>query len=440
MYFPIGHLPEFKIVRRAFAGTATIRVLLAVAVTTLLATPVLAQQTIPLTLAEAEDRALAAEPGQQALQAKAAALRERGVVAGELPDPTLRVGLNNFPIQSGGFKTEGMTQAAIGLRQAFPAGKTRSIKTHRFDLLASEMHEKAETRGRNVLTAARSAWLDLYYWELAHGLVLESRPFFDDLATITRSLYAVGRKSQQDVLRAELELSRLDDRLIEIERQRSRAAATLGEWIGQDSTRPVARKLPSWDQVPTLSSMQSMLQQHPMIRAADSQIEARSAGVDLANERSRPGWALDVGYGYRDGYLPSGEPRSDFVTLGVTVGLPFFRKKSVDSTLSAALHERSAAQSGREQTLRGLQSQLQAEYARWQDLTRRLSLYDTRILDQAKGHAEASLLGYQSDKGDFADVMRGYIDDLNTRTDHIRLQVERAQSYAVLANLGGFSQ
>jgi hypothetical protein len=81
-----------------------------------------AQHNVPLTLAEAEDLALAEEPGQKALQARAAALEARAVVAGELPDPMLRVGINNFPIQSGSFSTEGMTHAAIGLRQSFPAG------------------------------------------------------------------------------------------------------------------------------------------------------------------------------------------------------------------------------------------------------------------------------------------------------------------------------
>ena len=396
-----------------------------------------AQHKVPLTLAAAEDLALAAEPGQQALQARAAALAERGVIAGELPDPTLRVGLNNFPIESGGFSTEGMTSAAIGLRQAFPAGKTRSISARQFGLLAAEMNGNADARGRFVLTAVRNAWLDLYYWEQAHELVSESRPFFDDLATITRSLYAVGRKSQQDVLRAELELSRLDDRLIDIERRSAGAQAALGEWVGHDAARPLARKLPGWNQVPLLEALQGMLLDHPVLRAADAQIEARSAGVDLAEQRSKPGWALDLGYSYREGSLPSGEPRSDFLTLGVTVGLPFFSKKSVDSTLSAALQERSAARSGRERTLRALQSKLAAEHARWQDLTRRLALYDTRILEQAEINAEASMLAYQSDKGDFADVMRAYADDLNTRIDYIRLQVERAQSYAALANLGG---
>ncbi len=438
MYFRFGQMPGYQTVRRVVAGSPTVHLLPALVAATLLTTPLFAQHTIPLTLAEAEDRALIDEPGQRSLQARAIALRELSVAAHELPAPTLHVGLNNFPIQSGGFTTEGMTRAAISLRQAFPAGKSRSISTHRFDLLASETNQNAETRGRDVLTATRNAWLDLYFWEIAHGLVVESRPFFDDLATITRSLYAVGRKSQQDVLRAELELSRLDDRLIEIELQRSSARAILGEWVGDEARRPVAMKMPDWDEVPSFESMQTVLPQHPMLQAADALIEAGSAGVDLANERAKPGWALDLGYSYREGLLPSGEPRSDFISLGVTVGLPFFRKKSVDSRLRAALHERSAARSSREQTLRGLQSQLGVEYARWRDLSRRLSLYDTRILDQAKGHADASLLAYQNDRGDFADVMRGYVDNLNTRIDHIRLQVERAQSYAVLANLGGF--
>ena len=49
------------------------------------------------------------------------------------------------------------------------------------------------------------------------------------------------------------------------------------------------------------------------------------------------------------------------------------------------------------------------------------------------------MLAYQSDAGDFADVMRAYIDHLNTRIEHIRLNVDRAQAYAVLANLGGLA-
>jgi outer membrane protein TolC len=399
--------------------------------------PAMARQDVPLTLAEAEDLALRAEPGQQSMQARAAALEERAIAAGELPDPMLRVGLNNFPVESGGFSTEGMTSLGVGLRQSFPSGKTLALSERRLEEMAAEMHQGAAARGRSVLNATRTAWYDLYYWRQAEALVAASRPFFNELAAISRSLYSVGRKSQQDVLRAELELSRLDDRLIEIHRQQARARAVLGEWIGADAARPLPPQLPSLDAPPALETLHEALLRHPRLQAADARIEVSSTGVALAEQRGKPAWALDLGYSYREGYLPSGEPRSDMVTLGVTVGLPFFSSRSVDSTLSAALQERSAARAGREQTLREMRRVLEAEHARWQELSRRLALYDGRILDLARAHAEASLLAYQSDRGDFAEVMRGYITDLNTRIEYVRLQVERAQSHAALAELGG---
>ena len=384
-----------------------------------------AQHDIPLTIAEAEDLALAAEPGQQALRARAAALEEQAVVAGALPDPMLRIGLNNYPIQSGDFTTEGMTNAGATYRQAFPRGDTRSLGNRKFTQLAEAQLQDADARGDEVLAATRIAWLDLYYWSQARELVRASRPFFDDLVTITRSLYAVGRRNQQDVLRAELELSRLDDRLIDIERQQLRARAQLGEWIGDDAERPVADKLPGWDDAPPREDLLVSLREHPALRAADARIAAQDTSVQLAEQRNKPGWALDVGYSYRDGSLPNGDPRSDFITVGVTVDLPFFSGKSVDSTLSAALQDRSASVADKERLLRSLESRLAAEYARWQELSRRLALYEERILVQARDHAQASLLAYQNDRGNFADVMRGYIDDLNTRIDYVRLNVER---------------
>ncbi len=403
---------------------------------TMLWTPfAMAQQRVPLTIAEAEDLARAGEPGQRALIAQAEARQEQAVAAGSLPDPVLRVGLANYPIDSGSFSTEGMTQAQLGLRQSFP--RARAQGSARLRAEAEAFSRGADARGRDVLSATRIAWLETYYSQRAWMLVSESRPFFADLVTITRSMYAVGRKTQYDVLRAELELSRLDDRLIEAERARSEAQARLSRWLGQDAYRPVAMKLPGWDAPPSLEVLQAGLDSHPSIAAARAGVTAQQAGVEIAEENKKPGWAIDVGYGFRDGFLPDGSPRSDFVSLSVSVDLPFFARNRQDRKLAAALGSRRAAIASEAELVARLSSELDIEYARWTDLTRRLGLYETRILEQSKGQAQAALLAYQSDTGDFSDVMRGYIDDLNTRIEHVRLQVQRAQSHAVLAKLGG---
>jgi len=398
----------------------------------------MAQQRVPLTLAEAEDLVRGGEPGQLALLAQAEAMQERAIAAGSLPDPVLRVGLANYPISGGSFSTEGMTQAQLGLRQSFP--RARAQGTEKMRAQAEVFNQGAGARSRDVLAAVRIAWLDAFYAQRAWELMSESRPFFADLVTITRSMYAVGRKSQYDVLRAELELSRLDDRLLKTNLAKSEAQAELSRWLGQDAYRPVAMKLPGWDKLLPLEDLRAGLATHPSIAAAEAGVAAQQAAVSIAEEQKKPGWALDVGYGYRDGFLPDGTPRSDFVSLSVSVDLPFFGKNRQDRRLTAALGDRSAARQSQVEVTARLRSALDAEFARWNDLSQRLTLYETQILEQSKGQVQAALLAYQSDNGDFSDVMRGYIDDLNARLEHIRLQVQRSQSYAKLANLGGLEQ
>ena len=404
------------------------------------ATSALAQPNSALTLAEAERLALEREPGQAAYLARADALEEQAIVAEQLPDPRMRVGLANFPIEDGSFSTEAMTQAQIGFQQAFPPGESRAHGARRFTSLAQEMTETANARGRDVLAGVRTAWLEAYYWDRAAAIVLESRPFFSELAAVTRSLYSVGTRDQQDVLRSDLELSRLDDRLIGINRQRATARATLSQWLPDQSDRPIAESLPPWEQIPPLEDLRARLDTHPAIRAADARIAAHEASIDLARERYKSGWMLDVTYGYRDGVLPDGAPRSDMLSVGFMVDLPFFRKSRQDRSLAAAFSERRAADESKEQLRRRLSSQLAAEHARWHELTRRLELYERQILVQTRDHAQAALLAYQSEAADFADVMRAYIDELNTRLDFLRLRIERTQSYAALANLGGLVQ
>ncbi|RLA23230.1 MAG: hypothetical protein DRQ63_11920 [Gammaproteobacteria bacterium] len=435
MLINFGRTPQLKNITRYDAGFLLRTIGLVAGL--FFAQVAAAQQALPLTLQEAEELALYDEPGQNSLRLRAGALRDESVAGGQLPDPTMRVGLANFPIQSGGFTTEGMTQAQLGIRQVFPGGDTRELTTRKFRTLADEMSHKADGRGRDVLTAVRMAWLETHYWREAHQMAIESRPFFADLATITTSLYSVGRKSQQDVLRADLELRRLDDRIINMSNQHGRSRAALSEWVGTESERPVATMMPEWKAVPPLGVLKKDLRAHPAMLAADASVGASFVSVDLAEQKYKPDWAVDVGYGYRDGYLSNGDPRSDFVSVSVTVDLPFFRSNRQDKSVGAALSQRRAADQSREELLRRLNSQLDAEYVRWEELGSRLALYEESILGVSADNASAALAAYQSDTGDFADAMRGYTDDLNTRLEYIRLQVERAQSYAMLANLGG---
>jgi outer membrane protein TolC len=330
-----------------------------------------------------------------------------------------------------------MTQAQLGLRQSFPAGRTLTVRNERFRHMAAEMNEQADARRRDVLQAVRIAWLNVFFWTEAGKIVSESRPYFKDLVEVTRAMYSVGRRDQQDLLRAELELSRLEDRLIEIRRQHASAQASLGEWVGAAAARPLAPQTPSRDPLPDLEVLRAGLAHHPLVEAAGARVDAGGSGIELARQQYRPGWDLDVGYGYREGELPDGDSRPDMFSVSVTLDLPLFRRNRQDQMVKAAVSDRAAAEASRDELLRRLAGDLEAEYAHFRELDRRVALYDERILTQAAGQSQAALAAYQSDAADFADVMRGYIDALDARLERERLSVLRAQTRARLANLGG---
>jgi outer membrane protein TolC len=391
-----------------------------------------------LSLAEAERQALDQEPGQRSLSTPASALDAEAAAAGALPAPQVRLGLNNYPIERGDFSTEGMTSAGLTFRQTFPRGEVRALRGARLAWESSAARHAAETRREETRLKVRQDWLTLYLGQRAEELLEATRPLFRDLLEVTRSLYAVGRKNQQDVLRAELELGRLEEQLIEARGQQRQARAALAQWIGDLADLPLPEALPELPTVADLASLEQALQTHPRLRASDARLAAQAADIDLAAEQRKPAWALDLGYAYRDGELPDGQPRSDFVTLGVTVDLPFLRRNALDSRLTAALETRHAGEWQREALRRELEGLLYVTHARWIELGERLALYENGILAQASATAQAARLAYQADTADFADVMRAAIDALDARLEYLRLQVEQARSQAVLAYLGGF--
>jgi len=91
----------------------------------------------------------------------------------------------------------------------------------------------------------RDSFLDLYYQVQAEQTVAETRDLFVQLVDITRAHYASGRVSQQDVLHASLELSRLEDRATRIRNAADLQRATLAKWVGAAAMQPVAGEFPT---------------------------------------------------------------------------------------------------------------------------------------------------------------------------------------------------
>jgi outer membrane protein TolC len=124
----------------------------------------------------------------------------------------------------------------------------------------------------------------------------------------------------------------------------------------------------------------------------------------------------------------------------VTVDLPLFPAKRQDRRLAASLQEAEAASLTRADRLRELRAMLDTDYASWQRLGERASLYETQLLVEARANVQASLNAYQSGVTEFSTLMRARITDLDVRLDDLRVRVDRAKARARLLYLAGEAQ
>ncbi len=390
-----------------------------------------------LTLGGAEQLALADDPAIGTLQARTLAMQDMAVADGQLPDPQLRTGLYNLPLDDFDISREPTTQLRLGIMQAFPRGDTLRYKQQQTEWVAKSEQANTEVSRRKLVRNIRSSFLELYYQLQAEQVVNETRELFAQLVDITRAHYATGRVSQQDVLRASLELSRLDDRTTRIRNEADKGRAALMKWIGDAASLPLAGDFPELPALPARTAIEAALPEHPVILLETAKLEASNRKIRIAREQYKPGWSAGLEYRKRFGDNPGGDDRADMMAAMLTVDLPLFPKQRQDRRLSASIRLAESAQLARDDKLRELQQMLATDYANWQRLGERAALYDSQLLRTSAANAQASLNAYQSGVTEFTTLMRARITDLDVRLDELRVRVDRASAQASLLYLAG---
>lgn len=371
------------------------------------------------------------DPTVERYEERAAALEDRAVSDSQLPDPQLRVGLTNFPVDTFDFEQEPMTQVQVGLRQSFPRGRTLSKTRARREAEAAGERAAGRLQELQIALDTRSTWLELYYWLGARHTVAESRAAVAELVDIVKTAYATGVQSNQDLLRAELELSLLDDRAVEVERRIEVSTAELARLVGLNAaSRTLPATFPMLPSPPARHVIEGGLVAHPTVGIDDARIEVSDRDIDIARQAYQPGWSLDIGYGGRGG------DRADFASAMIVLDIPLFTNDRQDRRVSAARRDRAAAQLDRSAKLLELKRVLDRTHADWLRLGERVELFERVVLDRATANAEAALNGYQNRVADFAELIRSRLTALDTELQLRRLKVDLAKAQSRLLFLG----
>ncbi len=393
-----------------------------------------------LSLSEAETLALTNDPGVAQLSSRANALTEQSIADQQFQDPLLIVGMMSLPVDSFSRSQEPMTQLQLGLKQRFPRGRTLHYQGKKSQALAEELDESSRNEQRRVLNAVRSAYFELYYQQQAKQIIQDNRQWFDQLVAITESHYSSGKRNQQDVIQAQLERDRLDDREANVITLLELAQSDLAKWVGIDhAQRSLVHQLPKLQVSFPLedNEINNVLLGHPLVRSQNEAIKASEADVSIAEQQYWPGFSVDVRYGDRIGRDPDGDKRDDFVSVMAMVDLPIFTSKRQDKRLQASQYKAQSARFAKTDLLRELKRRSQRELAHWQQLKERVGLYEKKLLPNAKLNVNAALKAYQSGVSDFPTVVSAQITQLNLELEFTKLKTAQYKTYAMLRYLLG---
>ncbi|MCY4425736.1 MAG: TolC family protein [Halieaceae bacterium] len=417
---------------------------MAVPAVCLIGLPALVAAQTPLTLERAVSFARENDPWLEGSRYREQAAVAQSVAAGTLPDPEVTLGFANLPVDSFDFGQEQMTQFRVGVSQMFPRGETRELKRRELSEQGAQYPLMRSDRLAKVTVAVSQQWLEAFRNRQAVRLIEKDSALFGHLVDVAESSYttAAGKTRQQDLIRAQLELTRLEDRLLVLQQQRESSLAKLAEWlpgfaaggIVLSDTLPVLALNTPYLLSSTTGDTGQLLQvllTHPRIKTLDQKIIATGTGVQLAKQKYKPQWEINAGYGYRDDD-PMGDDRSDFFSLGVSFDVPLFTFNRQDREVHAAQAGEAAIKTEKVLALRSMRAGFEAAQARLERLNQRRALYEKRLLQEIHDQAEASLTAYTNDAGDFSEVVRARIAELNANIDFLNINIDRLKTIAEL--------
>jgi len=390
----------------------------------------------PLTLDDAQRIAVERDAGRFALESESSAMRDMAVSAGQLPDPEARAGAVNVPTDSFALDAVDMTMLEIGVIQRFPAGRTRELSRSGFESRALGADADVLERGRRVRLEVERYWRELDYLDQSMALLEDQAKWVASLVDGTEAAYAAGDGAQLELLDARLMALEIEERQIDVERERDMARAELSRWIGDAAHGERAATAPAPDDLAPLEILLERLDRHPMLQSLDRAHEVAMNEADLAGERYKPSFGVDVSYGFRQGRM-DGTSRPDLLTAMLTFDVPLFTRNRQDREASAARAKARAADSRRTDIARELETRLKAEYSRALRLGSVVQLYESRIQRLADVSVESALASYRSSEGSLSDVIGTERRVLDVRDRLARARKDRAVAIAEINYLAG---
>lgn len=400
----------------------------------------------PLTLKQAEILAVQQNPGLSATARQAEAMSNVSAQVGSLPDPILSLNALNLPVDTFSTTAENMTQMQMGLSQRIPFPGKLGLRASVADYMADAAALDVDEFKLQLIASVKGSWWNLFYLDHAIETVHRNKQLLRQFIRIAETKYKVGQGLQQDVLLAQLELSKLLDVAIQLKAARKQQEARFNALLNRPARLSIALPQTADESLPTLASESELadlaLKNRPLLAKHDRFIDAAHDRVALAEKDYYPDFNLGGVYGFRSGVNPANnQSRPDFSSIRLSMTLPFFTGSKQDHRLDQRKAELARSEFSSQDAKDAVLAEVSQTLAAYQRAKEQTILFKTGIIPQASQTVASMLAGYQVNKVDFLNLVRSQVTLYNYETQYWKVLAEANQSLAKLdAAIGKFEQ
>jgi cobalt-zinc-cadmium efflux system outer membrane protein len=394
-----------------------------------------AQRPPPLDLKALIETALAESPELAAADFHIAAAAARIPQAGALPDPMVGINLNNVPVNTFAFDKVAMSGIQLNWRQTYPALSKRRLRQamERYGVDIA-VFDRAEAENR-LVADMKKAYFELGYIRRARLITEENRKLLEDFADVARTKYEVGKGIQADVLRVEVELSKITDQLLALRREDEVWRSRLNRLLNRPPDTPMGEpgEIAQYGLPLTLDAAESAAREsRPMLQAMDSMLDKLGLGVELARKDLRPDLSFDLGYRIRSNSIAEPSHGRDWYSIGVSASLPIFSKDKQRMSIEEKQADRDALTAEIEGMYYSVDQTIAALFADIRKQEQQASLLETAIVPQAELALASSRAAYQVNAVEFLTMLTNQMQLYQYQTAYYRALVDQAQAIADL--------
>lgn len=350
--------------------------------------------------------------------------------------PETQVSVQQFSVGSprpfAGYSNDDFAYVGIGVSQDIPYPGKRNLRAQVAEHEAESVEAQVDSLRRTVMGNLKMVYFRLAYIQQTLRVLQKSDELLNQVQQASEARYRVGQGNQQDVLKAQLQHTKILQEIAHHHQEEGLLEAQIKQLLGrsQESTDIIPETLLVRAFPYTATELlQRAREQNPDLRSKQASIRQQESRVELAHKNFRPDFNVQYTYEHTASQF------RDYYMAGFGIRLPNRGRQKAE--LAEAQENQERAEKELDAESQRVLSEVQQEYVKAKTAEERLKIYSDGLLPQADSTFRSALTAYQSNRQDFESLLSGFLDVLNLDLEYRSELVEHELALAELERLTG---